>query len=49
MHFFTTHFHHFNLYCGQVGLFYEQLEGMASGWDKAAETTSHSMGNYGLM
>nr|CAH0106100.1 unnamed protein product [Daphnia galeata] len=33
----------------QVGLFYEQMEGMATGWEKAAMNTGHSMGNYGLM
>jgi hypothetical protein len=30
-------------------LFYEQMEGMATGWEKAAMNTGHSMGNYGFM
>ena len=37
------------VYALQVGLFYEQMEGMAGGWEKAAAVTGHSMGNYGLM
>jgi hypothetical protein len=32
-----------------VGLFYEQMEGLAAGWEKAAVNTGHSMGTYGFM
>lgn len=36
-------------YWHQVGLFYEQLEGLAWGWAEAAKKTGHSMGSYGFM
>jgi len=33
----------------QVALFYEQMEGLAVGWQKASLTTGHSMGDYGFL
>ncbi len=33
----------------QVGLFYEQLDGMTVGWNKAAQTSGYSFGKFSLM
>jgi len=32
-----------------VALFYEQMEGLAAGWQKASLATGHSMGDYGFL
>lgn len=45
----TKKLKHINCFGFKVALFYEQMEGLAAGWQKASLTTGHSLGDYGFL